>query len=227
MDEVRTLPNVAQIGALIGDPVRAAILGVLMDGTTRPAGELAALCGASPQAASAHLARLLDGGLLAVSKQGRHRYYHLRDADVAYAIETLSVAADFAPRRKRRIDPVLQRARRCYDHIAGALGVAICDALVARGEIVAGGDGYAISRCGDAWLTRCGLVPPDSRKPLARPCLDWTERRPHIAGWLGGAIYRMLEADGGLRCDPKSRALRVTARGRMTLKSCLGMDWEK
>ena len=226
MDEVMTLPNVAQMGALIGDPVRAAMLGVLMDGSMRPAGELAALCGASPQAASAHLARLLDGGLLAVSRQGRHRYYQLRDADVAYAIETLSVAADFAPRRRRRVDPALQRARRCYDHIAGALGVMICDALVARGEIVAGGDGYAISRCGNAWLMRHGLVPPESRKPLARPCLDWTERRPHVAGWLGGAIYRMLETNGGLRRDPRSRALRVTPRGRAALKSCLGIDWE-
>src|SRR6185295_12504508 len=147
---VNTMPNIAQVGALIGDPVRAAILGFLMDGSERPAGELAFISGASPQAASSHLARLLDGGLLAVTQHGRHRYYRLRDAEVAHAIETLSVMV--APKRNLRVDPALRQARRCYDHLAGAIAVQLCDLLIARDFIAAGGEGYCITDRGWTWL---------------------------------------------------------------------------
>jgi DNA-binding transcriptional ArsR family regulator len=221
-----TLPNVAQVGALIGDPVRAAMLGALMDGSERPAGELASLSGVTPQTASAHLARLLDGGLLAVQQHGRHRYYRLRDGEVAHAIETLSVAADLAPRRPRAVDPQMKRARRCYDHLAGELGVAICDALVADKRVVAGGDGYMLSAAGQAWLTRLHLRPPDRlQRPLVRPCLDWTERRPHLAGWLGTAIYSYLEGEGGVRRAVGGRTLTVTLAGAAALRRHFGMDW--
>ncbi|HUO93575.1 MAG TPA: helix-turn-helix transcriptional regulator [Rhizomicrobium sp.] len=221
-----SLPNVAQVGALIGDPVRAAILGALMDGSERPAGELAGLSGVSPQTASAHLARLLDGGLLAVNRHGRHRYYRLRDADVAHAIETLSVAADFAPRRSQRVDPVLKRARRCYDHVAGELGVAICDTLIADGRVIAGGDGYTLSANGRDWM-RCMHLdpPPDTRRPLVRPCLDWTERRPHLAGWLGAAICTVLENEGALLRISEGRALRLTPHGAEVLRRRFGVSW--
>ncbi len=224
---MNTLPNVAQVGALIGDPVRAAMLGALMDGSERPAGELAALSGVSPQTASTHLARLLDGGLLAVQQHGRHRYYRLRDAEVAQAIETLSVAADLAPRKRRStVDPALKRARRCYDHLAGELGVAICDALVADQRVVAGGDGYQLSESGHAWLKRLDLMPPArSQRPVVRPCLDWTERRPHIAGWLGAAICSHLEGEGGVRRVAGGRSVTVTPVGAASLRKHFGLSW--
>lgn len=220
------LPNVAQVGALIGDPVRAAMLGALMDGSERPAGELAALSGVSPQTASAHLARLLDGGLLAVKSHGRHRYYRLRDGEVAHAIETLSVAADLAPRKHRRVDPALKRARRCYDHIAGELGVAICDSLITGGRVVAGGDGFMLSANGREWLNSMRLAPQlNSNRPVVRPCLDWTERRPHLAGWLGAAICTDLEGQGALRRTAESRALTITPKGYAALRERFGVSW--
>ncbi|MBL6936379.1 MAG: metalloregulator ArsR/SmtB family transcription factor [Alphaproteobacteria bacterium] len=223
---MKALPNVAQVGALIGDPARAAMLGALMDGSERPAGELAALSGIAPQTASAHLARLLDGGLLAVSHRGRHRYYRLRDSEVAHAIETLTVAADLSHSRKRRIDPALRRARRCYDHVAGELGVAICDALVSNGRVVAGGDGYALSDKGRTWLAALGLGSPTvGGRPLVRPCLDWTERRPHIAGWLGAALCTRLEAAGAIRRQRETRVLVVTPKARDLLWEEVGLDW--
>jgi len=223
---MNTLPNLAQVGALIGDPVRAAMLGVLMDGSERPAGELAEVSGVSPQTASSHLARLLDGGLLAVNRHGRHRYYRLRDSEVAHAVETLSVAADIAPRRCRAIDPGLKRARRCYDHIAGELGVAICDSLVADNRVVAGGDGYILSEAGSRWLKSHGLAPPaDCRRPIVRSCLDWSERRPHLAGWLGMAILDEINKNGGVNRSFDTRSLRVTGNGRASLKRLFGMDW--
>ena len=222
------LPNVAQVGALIGDPVRAAMLGALMDGSERPAGELAELSGISPQTASAHLARLLDGGLLAVNQHGRHRYYRLRDADVAHAIETLSVAADLARAGRRRIDPALRRARRCYDHVAGELGVAICDALIADNRVIAGGDGYTLSAGGRDWLERLHLaLPPESKRPLVRPCLDWTERRPHLAGWLGAAIFVFLEGKGALRRVGGSRSLELGSGADGVLLRCFGLRWSR
>jgi DNA-binding transcriptional ArsR family regulator len=227
-DNVRMndLPNVSQVGALIGDPVRAAILGALMDGSERPAGELAELAGVSPQTASAHLARLLEGGLLAVNRHGRHRYYRLRDSEVAHAIETLSVAAGLAPRQHRRIDPALKCARRCYDHVAGELGVAICDVLVADGRVVAGGDGYTLSVKGHEWLAGMDFTPPKSlKRPLVRQCLDWTERRTHLAGWLGAAICSTLEGDGALRRARDSRTLTVTPIGPAAFLRCFGLVW--
>ncbi len=220
------LPNVARVGALIGDPVRAAMLGALMDGSERPAGELAALSGVAPQTASAHLARLLDGGLLAVKQHGRHRYYRLRDSEVAHAIETLSVAADIAPGRRQKIDPALKRARRCYDHVAGELGVAICDAMIQSRHVVAGGDGFALSAGGEKWAMGLGLVPHgENRRPIVRPCLDWTERRPHLAGWLGAALCDKLEGDGAIRRRSDTRALTVTPKAAATLRTYFGLRW--
>lgn len=220
------LSNIARMGALVGDPVRAAMLAVLMDGNERAAGELAARAGASPQAASAHLSLLLDGGLLAVSARGRHRYYRLRDADVAHAIETLSFAANVARRKTDRLEPALKHARRCYDHIAGALGVAICDALILKGRLIAGSDGFAVSAQGYEWLARLDLSPPRAmRRTLVRPCLDWTEGRPHVAGWLGAALCERLEKARGLKRNSADRSLTVTAKGRSLLAEYFGLDW--
>lgn len=218
--------SIARMGALVGDPVRAAMLAMLMDGREHAAGELAGFASASPQAASAHLSLLLDGGLLAVNARGRHRYYRLRDADVAQAIETLSFAANLAQRKTHRLDPALKRARRCYDHVAGALGVAICDSLVLQGRVIAGSDGFAISEAGRDWLSQLDLPPPPAiRRALVRPCLDWTEGRPHVAGWLGAALCERLERLNGLKRNTADRALTLTPKGRNLLIEYFGLDW--
>ena len=220
------LSNIARMGALVGDPVRAGMLAVLMDGSERAAGELARQAGASPQAASAHLSLLLDGGLLAVSARGRHRYYRLRDADVAHAIETLSFAANLAGRKTEHLAPALKHARRCYDHIAGALGVAICDSLILKGRVIAGSDGFAISAAGHEWLAKLDLSPPHAmRRAAVRPCLDWTEGRPHIAGWLGAALCERLQTACGLKRNSQNRALTLTPKGRALLGEYFGLEW--
>ena len=222
------LSNIARMGALVGDPVRAAMLAVLMDGSERAAGELATQAGASPQAASAHLSLLLDGGLLAVSARGRYRYYRLRDADVAHAIETLSFAASLARRKTERLEPALKHARRCYDHIASALGVAICDSLILKGRIIAGSDGFALSATGHEWLARLDLAPPYAmRRAIVQPCLDWTEGRPHVAGWLGAALCERLERTRGLKRNSANRALALTSKGRTLLGEYFGLVWPR
>jgi DNA-binding transcriptional ArsR family regulator len=226
MARANEFPNIARVGALVGNPVRALIVGALMDGSERPAGELALLAGSTPQAVSTHLANLVDGGLLAVRPRGRHRYYGIRDEQIAAAIETLSLAADLTAVKSSRVDPGLKQARRCYDHLAGNLGVAICDRLIADNRIVAGDDGYALSLQGSDWLREIGMVPPDKlRRPLVRPCLDWTERRPHVAGWLGAALCANLEAESAFRRVPDSRALHITTKGRRLLRERFGLDW--
>ena len=220
------LSNIARLGALVGDPVRAAILAALMDGGEHAAGELAARAGASPQAGSAHLKLLLDGGLLAVSARGRHRYYCLRDADVAHAIEALSFTAHLAWQKTAHLEPALKQVRRCYDHLAGALGVAICDSLILRGRIIAGSDGFAISATGYEWLARLDLSPPRTiRRALVRPCLDWSEGRPHVAGWLGAALCERLQTARGLKRNSVNRGLTLTPKGRTLLGEYFGLEW--
>ena len=219
------LSNIARMGALLGDPVRSAMLAALMDGSERAAGQLANQGGASPQAASAHLKLLLEGGLLSVTVRGRNRYYRLRDADVAHAIETLAFAANVARRRTLTLEPALKYARRCYDHLAGAIGVAICDSLILKGRVIAGVDGLQISAQGHDWLAQLNLAPPrEMRRAVVRPCLDWTEGRPHIAGWLGAALCARLETAGGLKRNSANRALAVTPKGRVLLAEYFQID---
>lgn len=220
------MPNIASVGALIGDPVRAAMLGALMDGSERPAGELAHMAGASPQAASAHLARLVDGGLLRVRCQGRHRYYGLKGSEVAHAIEALAVTVDTCRAPLAHRDADLRRARRCYDHIAGELGVALCERLIALGHVAAGGEGYCVTPSGQGWFAALGVEgTPPLRRPAIRPCLDWTERRPHLAGWYAAAFCRLMEDRRLLVKRTESRVLRPTPDGLGFLREQLGLDW--
>jgi DNA-binding transcriptional ArsR family regulator len=219
------LSNIARMGSLIGDPVRAAILAVLMDGSEHAAGKLAIRAGVAPQTASAHLSLLLDGGLLAVTARGRNRYYRLRDTDVAHAIEALSFAASVARRKTEYLAPALKLARRCYDHIAGALGVAICDSLIVRGFVVAGAEAFAISGAGHEWLAQLDIVPPRGmRRVIVRPCMDWTEGRPHVSGWLGAALCERLEISHGLKRNSANRALAVTPKGHAVLAKYFGIE---
>ncbi len=214
-DERTTPASLAELGALIGDPVRAAILLHLSDGTIRPAGELAALAGASPQAASAHLAQLVEGGLLTVKKQGRHRFFRLASGEIAEMIENLANWAH-PPSRHKRHDPMLCQARLCYDHLAGRLGVALLERLTERGLLVLGPDGLGLSEAGRRWLERqtaSSFEPPAGRRPMARLCLDWTERRNHLGGYLGAKLAGLMLERGYVAPGPKHRSLLVTSAG--------------
>jgi DNA-binding transcriptional ArsR family regulator len=224
MQQGSELPNIARIGALIGNPMRARFIGTLMDGSERSASELAALAHATPQSASAHLASLVAGGLLTVRPQGRHRLYRLRNEQVAAAIEVLSLTATDTVQRSQ-IPEGVRSARRCYDHVAGRLGVRICDFAVAGRYVAAGGEGVTLTQAGAQWLASLELHPPPGlRRPLVRFCQDWTERRPHLAGWLGAALCRRLEEQDVIRRSSNSRALIVTPPGRAILARLFGVD---
>jgi len=219
-------PSLVELGALIGDPVRAAMLLALGDGSRRPAGELSGMAGASPQAGSAHLARLVAGGLLAVEKQGRHRFFRIASGEVAEIIEGLANWTE-RPVRPVHHNPALCRARLCYDHLAGRLGVAVFESMSARGLFAFGPDGPALSDAGLAWCRRLGLEPappPRSRRPLLRLCLDWTERRHHLGGRLGAAVAAMLFDSGSIVVGPRRRTLVVTAKGTALLRDELAID---
>jgi DNA-binding transcriptional ArsR family regulator len=223
MQYTSELPNIARIGALIGNPIRAQFIGTLMDGSERSASELAALVHATPQSASAHLANLVVGGLLTVRPQGRRRFYRLRSEQVAAAIEVLSLTATETVQRPA-VAQCVRSARRCYDHVAGRLGVTICDFAVARRYVIAGGEGVTLTRAGGRWMALLELEPPEGlRRPLVRFCQDWTERRPHLAGWLGAALCRRLEEQDVIRRLPGSRALTVTPTGRVVLARLFGV----
>jgi DNA-binding transcriptional ArsR family regulator len=224
-------PNVAAVAALIADPARAAMLTALLDGRALPAGELAYAAGVTAQTASAHLAKLLDGGLLSVETEGRHRYYRLAGAHIAQALEHLAAIRPAGPVRRKALDArgqELRFARCCYDHLAGHLGVAVTRALQERGFIVAAADKrFAVTPAGAAWFGGIGVdvaALKPGRRGLARQCLDWTERTHHLAGPLGVRFMMALCARGWLRRVPNSRAVRLTPSGRTELQRQLGVQ---
>jgi DNA-binding transcriptional ArsR family regulator len=203
---------------------RAALLLALMGGRPLNAGELALRAGISPSLASAHLSRLLDGGLIAVEQQGRQRVYRLAGAQVAEVIEAmLGVAPSRTASglRESSRGELLRRARTCYDHLAGAVGVALTDSLQRQRVIVLEDGSYRLTDPGERRLQALGLdidALRSQRRAFARPCLDWTERRPHLAGTLGAAIAEQLLAQQWFTRVPGTRALRVTDAGRSGLR---------
>lgn len=216
----RDLPShyqLAEFGALLAEPTRAAMLLALIDGSARPASELARIAGVGAATASAHLKRLLDGGLLAVQQQGRHRYYRLADDDVAARLEALALPRSPRSPLPRGSDPALCLARTCYRHLAGRLGVAVCDAWLTRGWLRSDGDGLHLAPAALDGLAQTGLVVPVPERLLrlaGRGCLDWTERRLHLGGPLGVTLTdAMLEA----------RWLRRSRQGRALLPSDEGL----
>jgi len=229
--------NIAVPAALIADPARASILMALMDGRAHPASTLAYAANLSPQAASNHLAKLLDGGMVLVESEGRHRYYRLARPEIAAALEALQTLAP----RVRAIDEPrspearrLRAARSCYDHLAGQLGVAIAQAMEARGLLSApanepAGKLYGLTEAGARWFAELGIAPPPAGrggKPAARRCLDWTERRHHLAGPLGAALLQRLVKLGWVARTPGSRAVTVTPAGTEGLRRHLGIEWD-
>jgi DNA-binding transcriptional ArsR family regulator len=217
---VKDGPNIARVAGLIGDPARAEILTALLAGRALTATELAAVAGVTKQTVSAHLAKLVDARLLAVEAQGRHRYFRLAGGDVARLLESLMGVA-FRTGAVRLVtgprEPALRKARVCYDHLAGELGVALTDSLERQHLIETGDGSFALTAAGERRLEGLGIgVGPlrQERRAFTRPCLDWTERRPHLAGAVGAAIAEHALAEQWVTRVPGTRALRVTDVGR-------------
>ncbi len=214
-----THPAVAEVAALVGNPARANILMALMDGRALTASELAYVAGVSPQTTSEHLAKLKEANLLSLTKQGRHCYFRLGSPNIARMIEGIMVvAADGPPRYRPRWngDDALRTARTCYDHIAGRLGVALTDALTRRRHIVLSDDGGMVTAAGEKKLAGFGIALENvkhGRRAFCRPCLDWSERRPHLAGALGAALADRSFELGWIARVRDSRALKISARG--------------
>lgn len=225
--------TLAQTAALLGDPARANILSALMEDRALTSGELAWRAGVSAQTTSGHLAKLAEAGLVMVVRQGRHRYHRLASPLVARAVEALMAVAAAGPMRHRPTGPrdeALRAARTCYDHLAGRLGTAIAASLCARGHVL-----MADVSEGAAALTDAGsmflrgelgidLGATAGRRPLCRTCLDWSERRPHLAGRLGAALCRRAFELGWIAATRDSRAVVVTAVGREGFARTFGIE---
>ncbi len=222
--------SVARFAAMLADRSRAAMCLALMDGRAWTAGELARQAGIAAPTASEHLNQLVQAGLLAEERQGRHRYLRLAGPDVARLLEDLAVAAGQpAPTRSLRAVRAaedLAAARTCYDHLAGALGVWLFDAMVAGG-LLSTADGLALTTTGRCWFTELAgsdvLRPPRSRL-LIRACLDWTERKPHLAGVLGAVLHQQLVGRSWVRPCRDSRAVRLTPEGELAIADLLGAE---
>ncbi|WP_254461067.1 ArsR/SmtB family transcription factor [Xanthomonas sacchari] len=216
MSEATPLSRVA---FLLGDAARSRMLAALMSGQARTATELALDGGVAPSTASRHMAQLVEAGLLAVVCQGRHRYFRLADAQVAAAVEAMMGLAPPPARRAGPSDPALRRARVCYDHLAGELAIRWRQQMEARGHLLCG-DGMSLSASGAAWCATLGIdvaALRASRRPVCRPCLDWSERRDHVAGALGSALLRHLLDTGLARRVPDSRVVQIGPRGERFL----------
>lgn len=232
MRRIATDPDVAATAALIGEPSRAAILMALSDGRALPAGELARYARVSPQTASVHLDRLFRGNLITVEVQGRHHYYRLRDERVANLLERLSAIAPPAPAltvTQRREAQTLRTARTCYGHLAGKFGVSVTESFRTANFITDSLDGFAVTARGREWFRRIGIdidALCKRRKPLCRRCLDWSERRHHLAGSLGVAVTKRFFDLNWIARVRQSRAVRVTERGCSALRDELSIEWE-
>lgn len=220
----------AEIAALAGDPGRASMLNGLMDGRALTASELAQLAGITAQTASSHLTRMTDAGLLQVEKQGRHRYHRLASPAVAQMIESImrlaAPALESKPIRTGPRDAALRAGRTCYDHLAGHLGVSIADALISAGHLELGIDAGEITPSGIALFenARISIKSAKSSRILCRPCLDWSERRPHLAGAIGAALCAHCFDAGWIRRVEGTRAVSVTPNGQRQLRDTLGVD---
>lgn len=212
-------PNIALVASLIGDSARSRMLTALMGGKALTATELALEAGITPQTASSHLSKLVDGGLVTVRKQGRHRYFQLQGAEVAGLLEMmLNVTSQIAPLKTTTGpgDPGLRRARVCYDHLAGELGVALYDSLVAKSYLVDGGSETLLSDSGRDFFGGLGVPLGDflkSTRPLCKSCLDWSERRNHLAGAIGQWIMVDIFDRGWAVKELDSRSVQFTPGG--------------
>jgi len=224
-----TGPIIAEIAALVGDPARATMVSALLDGGALTASELAWAARITPQTASTHLAKLTEAGLLSMVRNGRHRYFQLASPTVADMIDGIvAVALEKRP-RYRPLSPqarALSAARICYDHLAGRLSVDLTDAFVARKYVVLDEEAAEITRAGTRFLTEFGIELPtlrSTRRHFCRLCLDWTERRPHIAGAVGAAITKRCFDLGWMERMKRSHAVIVTPLGRRGFQESFGI----
>jgi len=220
--------NVASVARLLADETRAAFALALLDGRSWTASELARYAGVSPSTATSHLNLLVSGGILVEERHGRHRYLRVADRRVVELIESLAELApqQAAPPRSLSASnrrQALAHARLCYDHLAGSVALAITDAMVGRG-LLDWGPEPGLTDAGAAWLAEVGVtVPAGSRRPPVRACLDWTERRPHLAGAVGAALCEHALTADWVRRIGTTRALAVTATGRQAFHDHLGL----
>jgi len=228
-DRMAADTDIAAAAALLADPTRAGFLIALSDGRALPAGELARRGRVAPSTASAHLAKLVEQGLLSVETCGRHRYFRLATPALVRALEALAVIAPPAPVRslhESEVAVAVRFARTCYDHLAGTLGVAMTEALIARGILAEIEDGYDMTPAGVRSLQEFGVDVGSARRRrrlFAPHCLDWSERRHHVAGALGSALAGHLFEVGWIVRAPTSRAVWVTPTGRVGLSDWLGV----
>nr|WP_123964137.1 winged helix-turn-helix domain-containing protein [Streptomyces sp. TLI_185] len=223
-------PQLARLAGLIADETRATCLLALLDGRTWTASELARHAGVAASTLSEHLGKLVAGGLLAEERQGRHRYVRLADARVAQLVEDLAAQVGpgdaVRPRglRESSAGSAMARGRTCYDHLAGRLGIAITDAMTLRG-LLRQDTGFALTDAGVRWFDATDIsLDRKGRRPLARACLDWTERRPHLAGVAGAALCRHALTAGWCVRIGSERAVKVTPSGRLALHELLGIN---
>jgi DNA-binding transcriptional ArsR family regulator len=225
-----TGPIIAEIAALVGDPARATMVSSLLDGGALTASELALAARITPQTASTHLGKLTEAGLLSMARNGRHRYFRLASPTVAGMIEGIvAVALEKRPRYRplSRQARSLSAARICYDHLAGRLSVDLTDSLAARDYVVLDDEVAEVTRAGTRFLTEFGIeLPPlrSTRHRFCRLCLDWTERRHHIAGAVGAALTKRCFDLGWLQRMERSHAVVVTPVGRRGLQKVFGID---
>jgi DNA-binding transcriptional ArsR family regulator len=220
--------ELAKLAGLVADPGRARILSQLMDGRAHTASDLAQIAGVTPQTASWHLSRLAGRSLLKVERRGPRRLYRLATPLVAQMLETMmtvAVAGAQMPLPPSRIDAQMRRARTCYDHLAGELGVAVTDAMLARGHLVLREDAGELTPAGTAFLGGLGVdlrSQVGRRRPLCRPCLDWSERRPHLAGRAGAAVAELAFRRDWIRRRPQGRSVEITDAGLAAFKDLFG-----
>ncbi|WP_308530896.1 winged helix-turn-helix domain-containing protein [uncultured Paenibacillus sp.] len=222
----------AVIASLVSDPSRSAMLTAMLDGRYHAAGELAHRAGIQAQTASFHLAKLTEAGLVAVEKQGRHRYYGIANPEVARVLESLlSIAPPASIRSLRQAteDQALRHARTCYDHLAGSLGVRLTQSMIRTGILAEGDGAFEVTAEGEAFLDRFGVDvnrAKAKRRSFSPKCLDWSERRHHLAGALGNALLERLTELGWVERSPQSRAVKLTAEGRAGLKDTFALDMD-
>jgi DNA-binding transcriptional ArsR family regulator len=220
-------PRLARVAALVADPTRSRMLAYLLSGEYASASELAKIASVTPATTSGHLSKLLDARFVVCEQRGRHKYFRLADAEVAHALEALALVAERDGHERSWAHPErksLRFARCCYGHLAGQLAVTIFDALHREDRLAPVTDGYELTAAGRHWLEQMGMSPgmPSTRRRFAYRCLDWSERRDHLAGQLADEIYQHLTQSGWLR-RAAGRAVEITVSGRKELMPLLGM----